>query len=479
VKSQLLAAITGFSLFLTGCAVGPRYQKPNVPVATQWASAETRGVRAGEPAAEWWTTFNDPKLASLVKRAIGGNLDLRLATTRIVEARAVRGVARAGLFPSVNASTSVTRNRQRIVTGPGTTTHVEFSNFEGQFDAAWEADVFGRIRADVRAAMAGVAATEEERNAVLVSLLGEVGRTYTEVRGLQLRLAIAEKNIRTQTETLEVTQARMKAGLGTDLDVERASAQLEATRASVPTLDSGILTAIHRLSVLIGQDPGSLIAELSASAPVPLIPPDVPIGLRSEMLQRRPDLRASEAEIAGATARVGEAKAELFPRFVLFGTAGRQASQLHDISLGVGNFFSAGPSISIPIFTGGRIRSNIRVQDARLQQSVVRYRSAVLSALEETEDALVNFSNEQSRRERLERAVQANEEAVKLSNDRYRAGLTDFLSVLDAQRELYSNEDLLAQSRTSQTLNLIALYKALGGGWENVFPEGPANAAKQ
>ena len=183
------------------------------------------------------------------------------------------------------------------------------------------------------------------------------------------------------------------------------------------------------------------------------------------------DLRASEAEIVSATARVGEAKAEYFPRFTFFGSAGRQASQLHDISLGVGNFYSAGPSISLPIFTGGRIRSNVQIQDARLQQSVIRYRSALLAALEETENALVNYSNEQQRRERLERGVRSNEEAVKLSNERYRAGLTDFLDVLEAQRALYANEDLLAQSRTAQTVDLIALYKALGGGWENTFPE--------
>jgi outer membrane protein, multidrug efflux system len=475
MRSQLLTAVAGLTLLLSGCAVAPRYQKPTAPVAPQWATSQMRGVSTGEPAAQWWTTFNDSQLAGLVKRAIDGNLDLQLAAAHLAEARAARGVVRAGLFPSVEGGTSVTRNRQRAITGPGGATPVEFNNFEGHFDAAWELDVFGRIRSGVRAATADVTATEEERNAVLVSLLGEVGRTYTELRGLQLRLAIAEKNIRTQTETLEVTQERMKAGLGTDLDVQRAAAQLETTQASVPALQSGIQTTIHRLSVLIGQEPGSLIAELSSSAPVPVIPPEVPIGLRSELLQRRPDLKASEAEVASATARVGEAKAELFPSFVLFGTAGRQAAQLHDITLGMGNFFSAGPAISVPIFTGGRIRSNIRVQDARLQQSVIRYKSAVLTALEETEDALVNYSNEQSRRERLEHAVQSNEEAVKLSTDRYRAGLTDFLSVLDAQRELYANEDLLAQSLTSQTLDLIALYKALGGGWENAFP-GSANS---
>jgi NodT family efflux transporter outer membrane factor (OMF) lipoprotein len=423
--------------------------------------------------AEWWTSFNDPQLATLIRRAVEGNLDLQLAAARVTEARAARGIARAGLLPSMGAETSVTRNRLRALAAPASATaavrtaQVELNNFEGQFDASWEPDVFGRLRQGLRAATADVEATEEARRAVLVTLLGDVGRSYAELRGLQLRVAIAEKNIRTQQETLEVTQARAKAGLATDLDVERATAQLETTRSIIPTLQSGIQAAIHRLSVLLGQDPGALATELSSSAPVPVTPPEVPVGLRSDLLQRRPDLRQLEAEIVSATAHVGEAKAEWFPRFQLFGTAGRQASQLHDITLGVGNFFSAGPAISVPVFTGGRIRSNIRMQDALLQQSVIRYRAAVLSALEETENALVSYSNEQSRRERLESAVQANEEAVKLSNERYRAGLTDFLAVLDAQRELYANEDLFTQSRTAQTLDLIALYKALGGGWQS------------
>ena len=472
MRVQAFIAAAGLMLLVSGCTVGPRYQRPAVSVAKNWSSPETRGIGTGEPVAEWWTSFNDPQLATLIRRAVEGNLDLQLAAARVTEARAARGIAQAGLLPSVGAGTSATRNRQRVLapasaTGAVRTAQIEFNNFEGNFDAVWELDVFGRLRQGLRAATADVDAMEEARRAVFVTLLGDVGRSYTELRGLQLRLAIAEKNIRTQQETLEVTQARAKAGLATDLDVERAAAQLETTRAVLPTLQSGIQAAIHRLSVLLGQDPGALTAELSASAPVPVTPPEVPVGLRSDLLQRRPDLRQAEAEIASATAHVGEAKAEWFPRFTLFGTAGRQASQLHDITLGVGNFFSAGPAISVPVFTGGRIRSNIRVQDARLQQSVIRYRSAVLSALEETENALVNYSNEQSRRERLQSAVRANEEALKLSRERYRAGLTDFLAVLDAQRELYANEDLFAQSHTAQTLDLIALYKALGGGWQS------------
>ena len=468
---RVLAVLSPALLFLSGCAVGPRYKRPAAPVAQQWSGEQARGTSTGEPVEQWWLSFNDPEFRSLIERAVKANLDLKLATARIAEARAVRGIVKSGLFPTVEASASATRNRQRVIApanGAAAIVPVEFNNFQGGFDASWELDVFGRVRRGLQAANADVAAAREARRDVLVAVLGEVGRTYAELRGFQFRLDIAQKNIATQQDTLDLTKSRATAGLATELDVARAAAQLETTRSVVPSLQSGIEISIHRLSVLLGQEPSALRAEVSPTAPVPMIPPEVPVGLRSELLERRPDVRQAEAQIAAATARVGEAKAEWFPRFTLFGSAGRQASQLHEITLGMGNFFSAGPAVSLPIFTGGRIRSNIRVQDARLQQVVIGYRSTVLSALEETENALVNYSEEQSRRERLENAVKSNEEAVRLSSELYKAGLTDFLSVLDAQRELYANEDLLAQSRAAQAVNLIALYKALGGGWQSV-----------
>jgi NodT family efflux transporter outer membrane factor (OMF) lipoprotein len=444
-----------------------------VAVSPQWGVEQNRGTNTNEPAERWWASFNDPQLTKLVDQAVLANLDVKLAAARVAEARAERGVAKSALFPSVAASASATRNRQRaiapsgVMQGPPKVVPVEFNNFQAGFDAAWELDVFGGLRRGLQAANADALAATEARRAVLVTVLGDVGRTYTELRGFQLRLDIAQKNIRTQQDTLDLTKARAKAGLATELDVARAAAQLEATRSVVPTLESGIEVSIHRLSVLLGREPGDLRAELLPGVPVPITPPEVPIGLPSELLELRPDIRQAEAQIAASTARVGEAKAEYFPRFLLTGTAGRQSTQLHDITLGMGNFFGAGPAISVPIFTAGRIRSQVRIQDARLQQTLIAYHSSVLAALEETENALVNYADEQSRHERLQSAVTSNEEAVQLSSELYRAGLTDFLSVLDAQRELYANEDLLAQSRTTQTIDLIALYKALGGGWQS------------
>jgi outer membrane protein, multidrug efflux system len=468
--SSITAALS--LLLLAGCAVGPNYKRPQVAVPQQWTVAPARGTST-KPAAkdEWWASFQDPELNSLIERAVSRNLDLKLALERVQEARAARGIARSGYFPSVDAAASSTRNRQRVIAAPsGQRTSpafvpIEYNNFQGALGASWELDVFGGIRRGVRAATADVVAAEENRRDVLVILLGDVGRAYAQLRGFQRRLEIANKNIKTQQDTLDLTTARAKAGLATELDVSRAAAQLESTKAVVPTLLSGIDISIHRLSVLLGEEPGALRSELEKTKAIPSAGPDVEVGLPSDLLKRRPDIRRAEAQLAAATARIGEAKADLFPRFVLTGTAGRQATQLHDLTLGAGNFFSAGPGISLPLFTGGRIRSNIAVQTSRQRQALISYRSAILNALEEVQDALVNYSQEQERRDRLNQAVQQSQLAVDLATDQYRAGLVDFLSVLEAQRELYANEDQLVQSQASVTTNLIALFRALGGGW--------------
>ena len=477
-RIALLAA--AFSLLLVGCAVGPNYKRPQVTVPKQWTVAPPRGTSTKPPETDaWWSSFRDAELDSLIARAVDRNLDLKLALERVQEARAARGIARSDYLPSVGANVSATRLRggfnQGVVRAvptsndanarPSLISPFETNVFQGNLSASWELDVFGEIRRGVQAATADIAAAEENRRDVLVILLGDVGRVYAQLRGFQRRLEIANKNIKTQQETLDLTTARAKAGLATELDVSRAAAQLESTKAAVPTLLSGIDGSIHHLSVLLGEEPGALRADLEKTSPIPFAGPDVEAGLPSDLLKRRPDIRRAEAQVAAATARVGEAKAGLFPRFVLTGTAGRQATQLHDLTLGIGNFFSVGPGISLPLFTGGRIRSNIAVQTSRQRAALIRYQSAILNALEEVQNALVNYSQEQERRDRLNQAVEQSQLAVDLATDQYRAGLVDFLAVLEAQRELYANEDQLVQSQASVTDNLIALYRALGGGW--------------
>ena len=465
-----LSRLTILVVFLSGLGTAGRSQTSATP-PTDWATTSARGtVSQQPPTPEWWTSFQDRELTQLVQRAVANNLDLKLAAARVEEARAVRGIEKSALYPSLAAGASVTRQRQRVPAltsiGPSAFRALELNNFQIGFDSAWEIDVFGRIRNEVNAATNDFRATEEDRRDVLVILLGDLAITYADLRGFQLRLQIAERNIQSQKDTVVLTQARAKAGLATDLDVERAIAQQETTSAVVPSLQAAIVSSIYRLSVLVCAEPGALRTELEASALVPPVPPEVPIGLPSDLLKRRPDVRRAELEIAATAARVKGAKAEYFPRFTLLGTAGRQATQLHDLSLSLGNFFSVGPAITLPVFTGGRIRSNIALQNARLTQAQLRYRSTVLGALQETEDALVNYSFEQERRVHLQDSVARNQTAVQLSRERYRSGLADFLTVLDAERQLYNSEDLLAQNQIAVTTNLIALYRALGGGWE-------------
>jgi len=467
-------------LLLAGCAVGPNYDRPTVSIPNQWTVEAARGTSTKPPATEeWWSSFNDPELNSLVERAVKRNLDLKLALERVAEARAARGISRSRYFPEVDAAVSGVRLRGGFNQGviravpssnkpnaaPSLISPFETNVFQGNLSASWELDVFGGIRRGIQAAAAEVTAQEENRHDVQVILLGDVGQTYAQLRGYQRRLEIANENIKTQQETLDLTTARAKAGLATELDVSRAAAQLDTTKAVVPTLVSGIDISIHRLSVLLGEEPGALRKELQETKPIPSVGPEVEVGLPSDLLERRPDIRRAEAQIAAASARVGEAKADLFPRFALIGTAGRQATQLHDLTLGLGNFFSAGPGVSLPLFTGGRIRSNIAVQTSRQRQAMISYDSTILNALEEVENALVNYSQEQERRDRLNQAVEQSQLAVHLADEQYRAGLTDFLWVLEADRDLYANEDQLVQSQTSVTTDLVVLYRVLGGGW--------------
>jgi len=480
IKGALLLVFAITLLVLGGCAVGPEYRRPQAAVPSQWTVSPARGTSPQSPTNDWWSSFQDPELNSLVARTVEKNLDLKLALERVTEARAARGVAKSDYFPTVNASVSGTQIRggfnegvvRAVPTSPDSNSRPNLISpfttdvFQGSLEASWEIDVFGGIRRGVQAATAEVAAAEENRRDVQVILLGDVGQAYAQLRGFQRRLKIANDNIVAQQDTLNLTTARTKAGLATELDTSRAAAQLESTRAVVPTLLTGIDISIHRLSVLLGEEPGALREELEKSEAIPSAGPDVQIGLPSDLLERRPDIRRAEAQLAAATARVGEAKADLFPKFVLTGTAGRQATQLHELTLGAGNFYGVGPGISLPLFTAGRIRSNIAVQTSRQRGALISYQSTILQALEEVENALVNYSQEQERRDRLDQAVEQSQLAVDLAKEQYKGGLADFLSVLDAQGQLYASEDLLVQSQLGVTANLIELYRALGGGWD-------------
>jgi NodT family efflux transporter outer membrane factor (OMF) lipoprotein len=438
--------------------VGPDYRRPELAAPPGYAAADTDA--AADPAeqlAEWWTRFSDPELSALVVRAVRGSQELRIAQARVREARALRRVAGAPLWPALDG---VFEGRE--VTGEGPQ-----SASLGGLEALFELDVFGRIRRGVEAADADAAAALEDRRALLLAVVGEVVTSYVELRGFQGQIATVRRNLDTQYETAELTNARVQVGLASDLDAERARAQLAETAAALPPLEAALAASRHRLAVLLGQPPAALAAELVADAPIPSAPAEVLVGVPAELLRRRPDLDRAERELAAATARIGEATADLYPRFTLVGSIGFASDDIAQIFAGSsGSFAAIGPSVTWPVFAGGRIRANIEVQNARQEAALARYELTLLTAQEEVENALVRYAREQVRRRQLRAAVDANREAAELARLLWANGLAEFLDVLDAERSLLVSESLLVASETNVSTQLVSLYVALGGGWE-------------
>ncbi|OQB38407.1 MAG: Toluene efflux pump outer membrane protein TtgI precursor [Candidatus Hydrogenedentes bacterium ADurb.Bin179] len=342
-----------------------------------------------------------------------------------------------------------------------------YSNlYQAGFDASWELDLFGGVRRATEAARAEIEAAEESRRSLLLMVAAEVARTYFDLRAYQNRLDISRKNIRTLEESLELVTARFNAGLTNELDVKRAEAQLATTRSTLPAMEYYVEQAIHRLGILSGREPGALRQELADAAPLPPAPPEVLVGLPSELLSRRPDVRFAERELAAATARIGVATADLFPRFSLTGSFSGADDTLAGLRLGANHLWSIGPAVQWPVFDAGRIRANIRIQNARQEQALLAYEKAVLYSLEDVENALVRYAKEQNRLVELTAAVQASQKALDIADDLYKQGLVNFLNVLDAQRTLFAAQDQRVQSQANVLTSLVALYKALGGGWE-------------
>jgi NodT family efflux transporter outer membrane factor (OMF) lipoprotein len=468
----LLAAL------LAGCTVGPDYHPPKTAVPPKWVSPQAGGqTNAPAPEAAWWKAFHDAELESLLRRAAQSNLDLHAAVARVREARATARVVSAAFWPSADAAASYARDRYSATGFPPFPPGVPLDAdvYQAGFDAAWELDVFGGTRRAVEAARANVAAAEFGRRDVLITVLAEVARNYVDARAYQRRLAVANANISAQAELLDLTRDRFTHGLTGELDVQQADALLASTRAQAPRFESGFRAAVYQLSLLLGRPPGALLDELTNAAPIPAAPPDVPLGLPADLVLRRPDVQRAERRLAAATALVGAATADLFPKFSLTGTVGLQSISAGDWFSGGSRFWSAGPTVQWRIFEAGRIRANIRVQNARAARALAAYEQSMLAAFTDVETALTAYAKEQTRRQSLDHAAQANQQAVALATDLYRHGLADFLRVLEAQRSLYQSQDALIQSERAVSANLIALYKALGGGWDSP-PGGAASA---
>lgn len=483
---RLIQTTTLTLLVIAGCKVGPNYKTPDTNVPEHFGESATQP--SSRPAVEltrWWEAFDDPILNEIIDDAVQNNLDLRAATARLIETRAQRGVVAADWWPTANVDGSYTRRRRTgaesgVIGGTGggttggTTGSVGVGNggdrysslWDAGFDATWELDVFGAVSRNVEAANADIQAAVEDRRDVLVTLLSEVARNYIDLRGFQRDLVITQNNQKSQQETLNLTRERFRAGISSDLDVARAEAQVYTTASQVPTLEAQIRQAIHSISVLTGKEPQALSPLLTPPKELVRETPAVPLGMPSELLRRRPDIRRAERQLAAATARIGAATADFFPRFSLTGSYAWQADKAAHLFTDAANFWSIGPSVTWPIFDAGRIHYNVEVTNARQEEALVAYQKAVLGALQDVEDSIIAYDREQVRRIALAQAVASNRRAVDLATQLYSRGLVDFLSVLDAQRALFIAEDLLVRSDINVNENLISLYKALGGGWE-------------
>jgi NodT family efflux transporter outer membrane factor (OMF) lipoprotein len=423
------------------------------------------------PWIDWWTKFDDRQLDSLITRAVVANHELTIARARVQEARAVEKIAKSGLLPTVDLSAAAlkTRGSGAGFGFPYGIPGEESNLFQIGFDATWEVDLFGGIRRTIEAAGAVADATVNERRAVQVTLLGEVARNYIGLRALQRRLEVARANLADQQKTLDVVQRRFKNGLAPNFDLVRATAQVAATESSIPPLEAGIQQTMYGLAVLLGEQPTALESELTAAAPIPPVPPKVPVGMPSELLRRRPDVMRAERLLAAATAQQGVATAELFPHLALGGTAGvqsRQFDQLFSQNPSSG-FYAAGPAARWTIFDGGRRFAQLDLTKARVVAALAAYEGTVLAALRDVESSLTAYSHDQTRRESLTSLTAQNQEAVRIARKEYENGLIDLLDVLEVQKNLYASQDALAQSDQAVSSDLVAIYKSLGGGWEN------------
>jgi NodT family efflux transporter outer membrane factor (OMF) lipoprotein len=493
-KIRMLAAVLTL-LPLAGCvSVGPDFEAPDplLPSVSFLSKPGTSAVANRAPEASdaspvdpaWWTAFRDPILTSLARRVAAANLDVNSATLKLAESRSQLGVVASAALPAINGNASYQRelfSQNGLVSlgnqfAPRGTSFVvpPISIYQVGFDASWELDLWGHVRRQIEAAGAQAEAAEIDRRGVLVSTLAELARDYIQLRGAQAQIAITKENLNTANDILQLTKTRAARGVTTQLDVENAAAEAASIRAQLPDLENQESMEINALSLLLDEPPGSLRSELAQAKPIPPAPPRVPLGIASELARRRPDIREAEAQLHAATADIGVAVADFYPSVKLNGTNVEfNALDLKNLWKGSSLQYVLGPSLSIPIFEGGRLKSTLQLREIQQQEAAITYHKTVLQAWHEVVNALVAYRTEQQRRARLRDQVDHSRRALALSRARYNTGVIDFITVLDAERTLLQAELQHAQSTTNVSTNLVQLYKALGGGWEQTFPEEP------
>ena len=496
-RTFTLATAAIAAALLAGCNAGPDYHRPATNTGVQFTTAQPTSRPAStqavslqrfqpEQLARWWESLNDPELDSLLERATAANLDLEIAVTRLQQARAIEAIYYGADLPSLNFSavlgqgtgSSVTRGGQ--VDGPlNDATNAsglrEITHALG-VDTSFEIDLFGHLRREEQAVSADAAAASEFHNQVLVTLLGEVARTYVQVRTLQLRVNLAVEAIHAQQQSAGVAQERFNRGITNELDVALADREVETTQSTLAPLRAALLRAQRHLSVLMGQSPDALLHELNGSAPLPKPPAEINPGLPGDLLRRRPDIRQAEAQLIAANARLGVATAHLYPRIWLSAAVGEEGQGLGREPVAWRNIWEAAPSLSVPLLDFGQTDAVIQSQNQATRGAVAHYQLTVLQAVEEVDNALTDYDAERSRLDSLRRAVADGQRAYDLAKERYERGIVDFLNVLDAERALYALQDQYAVSENASVADFVNVCQSLGGGWEGFAPPRPLEA---
>ncbi|HPF79108.1 MAG TPA: efflux transporter outer membrane subunit [Alphaproteobacteria bacterium] len=462
--------ILALALFLPACSAGPDYQTPQNSFFDGWFSSAA-DISSQDPInVKWWEVFQDPLLTKYIEQSAQNNKDVQIALANIKKARAQRRESTGALLPSVGSDAQATRSKSSSA-GSSSTNSGQIRNvYDAGFDASWELDLFGGTRRGVEAADARIGAAVASYQDVMLTTFAEVARTYYEARGSQKRIAITQQNADLLKQTYELIEKRVSVGEASQFDLTRARGEYQSTLARLPNLQADMETSVFSLSVLLGLPPEALLEEMKDVQPLPTPPDIVPVGLRSDILRRRPDIRIAERELAASSADIGVETAELFPKFFITGDIGTQARLFSDLFTAAAGFWSLGSVMQWSVFEGGAIQARIDSAKAENEAALKTYEKTVLEALGDVETALTRYGREIETRQRLQESVASRREAVSLAQQLLDVGESDYLDVLDAQRELTSGEDSLVVSETATVTKLIALYTALGGGWEAVNP---------
>ena len=471
-------AAVALALLLGGCTVGPDFHKPVVAAPSLWGPVSrdvpSRTV-SGEVDVNWWLRFRDPELSSLVDRLVAQNLDLKSAAERIAQGRSQRQVAASQGLPTLNGQSKYTRERLSVkgfasLIQPAPGAPLEYDLFQNGLTSSWELDLFGKVRRSVEAADANVLASVESRRSLALSLLAELAQDYLQLRGTQVLLAVAERNLQIATESTRLVRVRFRNGVGTELDLAQAQSQRATVAATVPPLRTQLAALTNAIGLLLGEAPRALEQELSPPAPLPTVPDTVPVGLPGDLVRRRPDVREAEARLHAATAETGVAVANFYPDITLTGLADLNGLRLTDAFTLPARAFDVGPTITIPLFQGGRLTGQLQLRKSQQREAAIAFQKTVLTAWQDVDNALVSYAEAQRRRMQTAEAVKQNEVALRAAQQRYREGASDFLNVVSAEQQLLQSQNNLSTDDTQIATNLVALYRALGGGWEVAGP---------